>query len=106
MEPELTRVGTSLQLVRKLQFRGSPNEGAAKAVNIQAHIGARPIVAGGNTAVDTEMLDSTHTDRHAALCLVIDHDDDEREPVGQTAARLGCTVVSMANDWGRVFPTG
>jgi len=119
VELELTRVGTSLQLVRTSQFRGSPNEGAAKAVNIQAHIGRRPIVAGGNTAGDTEMLEYAHTGRHASLCLVIDHDDDEREyaytgasftdpgaePIGQTAARLGWTAVSMAKDWERVFPT-
>ena len=38
-----------------------PNEGEPKAVNIQAHIGRRPVFAAGNSAGDTEMLEYTHT---------------------------------------------
>jgi len=47
----------------------------------------------------------------------LDHDDREREfayesvsgtlkeqePITSVATRLGCTVISMANDWSRVF---
>ncbi len=58
---------------------GSPNEGPPKAVNIQAHIGRRPILAAGNSAGDREMLEYAHTGDHPSLCLVVDHDDEERE---------------------------
>ncbi len=104
-------------LVRQAAMLGSPNEGPPKAVNIQAHIGRRPIFAAGNSAGDTEMLEYAHTGDHPSLCLVVDHDDEEREyayagssvtnpdaeSIVDTAGRLGWTVVSMRDDWNRVF---
>ena len=104
-------------LVRQAAMLGSPNEGPPKAVNIQAHIGRRPIFAAGNSAGDTEMLEYAHTGEHPSLCLVVDHDDEEREyaysgasvtnpdaeSIVDTASRLGWTVVSMRDDWNRVF---
>jgi phosphoserine phosphatase len=104
-------------LVRQAAMLGSPNEGPPKAVNIQAHIGRRPILAAGNSAGDREMLEYAHTGDHPSLCLVVDHDDAEREyayegkaatdphaePILDTAGRLGWTVVSMRRDWNRVF---
>ena len=104
-------------LVRQAKLLGSPNEGEPKAINIQAHIGRRPIFAAGNSAGDREMLEYAHTGEHPSLCLVVDHDDAEREyayageavtnpdaePIADTAARFGWTVVSMRDDWSRVF---
>jgi len=104
-------------LVRQEAMLGSPNEGPPKAMNIQAHIGRRPIFAAGNSAGDTEMLEYAHTGEHPSLCLVVDHDDEEREyaysgasvtnpdaeSIVDTASRLGWTVVSMRDDWNRVF---
>ena len=104
-------------LVRQAKMLGSPNEGEPKAVNIQAHIGRRPIFAAGNSAGDREMLEYAHTGERPSLCLVIDHDDDEREyayegkaatdpdaeSIVTTAGRLGWMVVSMRRDWNRVF---
>jgi hypothetical protein len=86
-------------------------------VNIQAHIGARPIVAIGNSAGDREMLEYAHTGDRPSLCVVIDHDDAEREyayageaatnpdaePISATAAAQGWTTVSMRDDWSRIF---
>ena len=88
-----------------------------RSINIHAHIGRRPIVAVGNSAGDREMLEYAHTGDAPSLCLVVDHDDEEREyayageavtnpdaePIADTAARLGWTVVSMRHDWSRVF---
>jgi len=105
-------------LVRTASMLGSPNEGPPKVESIHAHIGRRPIVAVGNSAGDTEMLEYAHTGDRPSLCLVIDHDDAEREyayggaavtdpgaePIVTTAARFGWTVVSMHRDWSRVFP--
>ena len=66
-------------LVRQAAMLGSPNEGAPKAVNIQTHIGRRPILAVGNSAGDREMLEYVHSGSGPSLCVVIDHDDAERE---------------------------
>ena len=107
----------SVVLVRQPALQGSPNEGEPKAINIQAHIGRRPILAIGNSAGDTEMLEYAHTGPLPALCMVIDHDDEDREyaysgasvtnpgaeSILDTAQRFGWTVVSMRDDWSRIF---
>jgi phosphoserine phosphatase len=104
-------------LVRQATARGSINEGPPKAITIQEHVGRRPILAAGNSAGDTEMLEYAETGDRPALCLVVQHDDAEREhayagaamtnpeaePIEETAARRGWTVVSMRDDWARVF---
>jgi phosphoglycolate phosphatase-like HAD superfamily hydrolase len=104
-------------LVRQPALLGSPNEGPPKPINIQGHIGRRPILAAGNSAGDREMLEYAHTGDLPSLCLVVDHDDAEREyayagtaatnpdaePILNTASRFGWTVVSMSNDWNQVF---
>ena len=104
-------------LVRQAKLLGSPNEGEPKPINIQAHIGRRPIFAAGNSAGDREMLEYATTGEHPSLAIVIDHDDAEREyayagksvtnpdaeAIADTAARFGWTVVSMRDDWARVF---
>ena len=104
-------------LVREAKLLGSPNEGEPKPINIQAHIGRRPIFAAGNSAGDREMLEYTTTGERPSLAIVVNHDDAEREyayegkaltdpdaeAIADTAARFGWTVVSMRDDWGRVF---
>jgi phosphoserine phosphatase len=106
-------------LVREATLLSSPNEGPPKAVNIQAHIGRRPIVAVGNSAGDREMLEYAHTGERPSLCVVIDHDDAEREyayagesvtdphaeGIVEEATARGWTIVSMRDDWNRVFAT-
>jgi phosphoserine phosphatase len=106
------------ELVRTAKLLGSPNEGEPKVINIQAHIGQRPILAIGNSAGDREMLEYATTGPRPSLALVIDHDDDAREyayagaamtdpgaePIADTAQARGWTVVSMRDDWSRVFP--
>ncbi len=117
VQVEFERRDGRIVLVRKAAMLGSPNEGPPKAVNIQAHIGRRPILAAGNSAGDREMLEYAHTGEHPSLCLVVDHDDEEREyaytgasvtdpdaePILDTASRLSWTVVSMRDDWSRIF---
>jgi phosphoserine phosphatase len=104
-------------LVRQAKLLGSPNEGEPKPINIQAHIGRRPIFAAGNSAGDREMLEYATTGEHPSLAVVVDHDDAGREyayagkavtdpdaeAIAGTAARFGWTVVSMRDDWSRVF---
>jgi phosphoglycolate phosphatase-like HAD superfamily hydrolase len=96
---------------------GGPNEGEAKVSNIQRILGRRPVVAGGNSAGDAEMLEFATSYEGPALALLVNHDDAEREyayeskagtfdadeAILDTAARLNWTVVSMKDDWSTVF---
>lgn len=107
-----------LVLVRSAELDGPPNEGAPKVAAIHQHLGARPIFAAGNSAGDTEMLRYAAGSERPSLCIVVDHDDAEREyayagaaltnPAAEaievTAAREGWTIVSMQRDWSRIFP--
>ncbi len=105
-----------LTLVRQASLYGPIDEGSGKAVNIQMQIGRRPVLAVGNSSGDAEMLHMAEGPR-AYLCLMIDHDDGEREysyegkaasfDVGESgesiARKRGWTVVSMKSDWKTVF---
>ena len=107
-------------LRRTAGIQGTANEGAAKVANIQTQLGRRPILAGGNSGGDREMLEWAGAAGAPCLALLIDHDDAEREfayvsqaetiaehePITAVGQRLGWTVVSMARDWETVFPAG
>ncbi|MEO8036756.1 MAG: HAD family hydrolase [Acidobacteriota bacterium] len=117
VEVSFERRDGEVVLMRTAALAGSPNEGPPKVTNIHARIGQRPIVAVGNTVGDTEMLEFAHTGQLPSLCIVLNHDDAEREyaydgtaitnpnaePILSTAERSGWTVVSMRDDWSRVF---
>ena len=81
-------------------------------MNIELHVGRRPILAGGNANGDIEMLEYTHAGERPSLCLAVRHDDEEREyayeakaedTVFGLARERGWTIVSMKNDWNTVF---
>lgn len=109
----------SLRLLRtgKLVDSG-PNEGPGKPPNIQRILGRRPVVAGGNSAGDAEMLEFAMSYDGPSLSILVNHDDAEREysyesvagtfetdeTILETADRLGWTVVSIRDDWATVFP--
>ena len=93
-----------------------------KPVGINQHIGRRPIAAFGNSRGDKEMLEYTQGGSGARFMLLVFHDDAAREyaygpakglpdvKLGafpqilyDQAKRDGWTVVSMKDDWKRVF---
>jgi len=91
---------------------------AGKPVGIRRFIGRRPILASGNSNGDLQMLQYTAPGDRVALGLILHHDDGEREwaydrasHVGRLDAALeeaperGWTVISMKNDWKKVFPS-
>jgi len=88
------------------------NDSAAKPVNIQLHIGRRPILAFGNSDGDIQMLEFATGGARTGLALLIHHDDAEREyaydtgaeQALSTAAANGWTVVSIKDDFATVFP--
>jgi len=89
---------------------------AGKPVGIHRYIGRQPILAFGNSDGDFEMLEYTTSAPGPRLGLLVHHDDGEREyaydrksSVGRldrgldAAAQRGWVVVSMKDDWRRVY---
>jgi len=116
---EFDRDARGQALLRRTATLGSAaNEGPAKVNHIQSHLGRQPILGAGNSAGDREMLEWACAGAGPRLALLLDHDDSAREfqyvstaatfvddePILDIGARLGWTVVSMANDWATVFP--
>ena len=87
------------------------DDGPEKPVHIWTRTGRRPLLAAGNSDGDIEMLEyALHEDKPHLRLLVL-HDDPERE-FGYVAGSeralaradaAGWTVVSMKDDWTRVF---
>lgn len=89
-----------------------------KPVGINKFIGRRPIAAFGNSDGDRQMLEYTQGGGGARFMLLVHHDDAEREYAYGAEAKLGTfsnalmaeakkqnwAVISMKNDWKRVFP--
>jgi phosphoserine phosphatase len=87
------------------------DDGPQKPVRIWSRVGRRPIVAGGNSNGDVQMLDFAQRPDRPSLRLLVNHDDGEREfaytaGAEQALERAGSqswTVVSVRDDWRTVF---
>lgn len=95
------------------------NDKEGKPVGIHRHIGRRPILAFGNSDGDLAMLQYTAAGAGPRLTALLRHDDSQREyqydrqsSIGRLdkaldeARRRGWTVVSVREDFRRVFPFG
>jgi hypothetical protein len=99
------------------------DDGPGKAIGINLFIGKRPYAAFGNSGGDAEMLRWTQAGPGARLMMLVHHDDAKREyaygPAGglpdthvgtfsdalmAQAHKSGWIVISMKNDWKRIFP--
>jgi phosphoserine phosphatase len=86
------------------------DDGPEKPLRIWNRVGRRPMLAAGNSNGDVPMLEFAHRDG-PTLRLLIQHDDAEREfdytagaEEALTRAKTdGWTVVSIKNDWTKVF---
>lgn len=89
---------------------------AGKPVGINEHIGRRPIAAFGNSDGDLQMLQWTTISGGRRLGLIVHHTDGEREYAYDRMSSFGhldkaldaakendWTVVSMKDDWKRIF---
>ena len=88
-----------------------------KPVGINSHIGRRPIAAFGNSDGDQQMLEWTQGGSGARLMMLVHHDDAVREWAYGADSKIGTfsdalmaeakakkwTVISMKNDWKRIF---
>jgi phosphoglycolate phosphatase-like HAD superfamily hydrolase len=96
---------------------------AGKPEGIHLMIGRRPHAAFGNSDGDREMLEYTGAGDGARLMTLLLHDDAQREyaygparglpetkigaftpALEAEAKKSGWTVISMKNDWKRIFP--
>ena len=99
-------------LLRKPGLVEPVDDGPGKPVNIELHIGRRPILVAGNSNGDIEMLEHAEDERRPWLCLLLHHDDAAREYAYdqgaekslQLAHERGWTVASMKDDFKTVFP--
>ena len=100
----------------KLAEINSIDDGEGKPININLHIGRRPILAFGNSDGDMQMLEYTAGGPGARMSLLVHHDDAAREYAYDRASRVGrldkaldaagqkgWIVVSIKNDWNTVF---
>jgi hypothetical protein len=94
------------------------DDGPGKPVEINEHIGRRPIAAFGNSDGDLQMLQWTAAGSGPRFCLYVHHTDGAREwaydrasHIGKLdkgldeAAQRGWTVVDMKNDWKVIYPS-
>jgi phosphoserine phosphatase len=94
------------------------DDGPGKPVGIGRFIGQRPTIAFGNSDGDIEMLQYTTTSPGQRLGLFVHHDDAAREfaydretHVGKLdrgltlAPAAGWKLISMKDDWLRIFPS-
>jgi phosphoserine phosphatase len=101
-------------VLRKAGLVEPIDDGPGKPINIELHIGRKPILAAGNSDGDLHMLWWAQTGAYPALALLVRHDDAEREyayDIGsektlQMALERGWTVISMRQDWKQVFAWG
>ncbi len=91
---------------------------AGKPVGINQHIGRHPVAAFGNSDGDRQMLEWTQAGGSARLLMLVHHDDAEREFAYGPKSKIGTfsdalaaeakksdwTIISMKNDWKRIFP--
>ncbi len=92
------------------------DDGAGKPVGINEHIGRRPIAAFGNSDGDLQMLQWATKTGGRRFGLIVHHTDREREYAYDRESHFGhldkaldaaalndWTVVSMKDDWKRIF---
>jgi phosphoserine phosphatase len=108
LDLQLDDDGTDLLYKSKIEFF---DDGPEKPVRIWSRIGRRPLVAGGNSNGDIPMMRFARTADRDGLRLLVLHDDPDREFDYVTGAEEALdrakerawTVVSVKDDWERVF---
>jgi hypothetical protein len=93
------------------------DDGPGKPAGIYRSIGRRPIAAFGNSDGDLQMLQFTAAGEGRRLALLVHHDDMEREYAYDRDSKIGrldkaldeararkWVVVSMKDDWKRIYP--
>ncbi|GLT13695.1 HAD family hydrolase [Vibrio algivorus] len=104
-------------VIMRLPEIGVNNDKAQKPSTIQTYIGKKPVIAGGNSDGDLEMLQWTKSSSHPTLAILVHHTDDKREWAYDKDSSVGhlekamilaekdkWNVVDMKKDWNQIFP--
>jgi phosphoglycolate phosphatase-like HAD superfamily hydrolase len=119
-EYTLAKDGQAVLIKQPKLLLNDNNAGKPEAIHLM--IGRRPYAAFGNSTGDQQMLEYTGAGDGARLAMLVMHDDAEREYAygpaqGLPATKIGTftpalfgeamkrgwTIISMKNDWKRVF---
>lgn len=98
-------------LVRQAGLIEPFNDGAGKPINIQLHVGRMPILTGGNSNGDLQMMEFAAANGRPHLNLLLRQDDAEREysydhsaeRIQQVAEERNWVTISMKDDSKRIF---
>jgi len=99
------------QIVRNKEIEQPIDDGPGKPPHIHRATGRRPIFAAGNSDGDIHMLKYAKGHECLSFALLVHHDDPKREyaydsgteKALQLAPGAGWVVVSMKNDWKKIF---
>jgi len=108
---ETRMTGQGPVLLRRPGLVDPISDGPGKPVNLELHVGRKPILAAGNADGDIHMLWYSQTSAYKNLQLLLHHDDAEREyayergaeKALQMAEEHGWQVIHMQKDFGEVF---
>lgn len=98
-------------LVRQAGLVEPFNDGPGKPINIQLHIGRPPILTGGNSNGDLQMMEFAQASGRPYLNLLLRHDDAQREyayshsaeKIQEIARHRRWTEISMKHDFKSIF---
>ena len=106
-----------ISLIRTQEIN-SFNDKQEKPLNIQLHIGRKPLIAVGNSDGDQQMLEFSADRNGPSLQVLLHHDDEKREWAYDRESKIGhldkaldeasarnWIVISMKNDWRLIFNT-
>jgi hypothetical protein len=87
------------------------DDGPVKPVRIWDRIGRRPLLAVGNSNGDLQMLQHTAAGPGPSMCLLVLHDDAQREfdyvagaeHAIDEAKSQEWPIISMRTDWATIF---
>jgi hypothetical protein len=110
-------MGSGKPVLLRLPEINFVDDKTGKPVGINEHIGRRPVAAFGNSDGDQQMLEWTQAGSGARLMMLVHHDDAVREYAYGAESKIGTfsdalmaeakkngwTVISMKNDWKRIF---
>lgn len=102
---------SSSELIRGNEFVAPINNDEGKPVNIERHIGRRPVIAVGNDDNDIAMLNYVASGKSKSLLMLVKHDDAVREyrynkgaeQIQALALEKKWLVISIKNDFKQVF---
>ena len=108
---EMRKTDGRIVLMRKPGLIEPLDDGPGKPVNIELHVGRSPIIAVGNADGDLEMMEFAESSDWPFLNLLLRHDDAEREylydigaeKIQKNALERGWTIMSMKNDFKKIF---